>query len=439
MDNEDKKKRGVNWSKAEINLFMNCLLPHINVIENKQTDGVSLREKQTKWKKVHENFIAQNTDQARDLTSLKLKYDNIKRNLKKKIQNNKKQLTKTGGGPPQEEPLLWYEEALYQVLQVSIDGLPSEGDSDALTTPLKKNDPKPSTSYSFRALLEDNPDGEALRTVEIVEIDVVSDIGESSTRAVSDWRSKVKAKAADINQGLSQTGGGGPMPPLNDNEKRLLAILGWTSVTGTNIEELGIPTKALESTAQSGSTAEGTYIEYLGRDVSLSPPPLIWNKDLGESMTTTTNDEVSVRKNVEEGPRKAEDESVRQTDAQSSYLQTEDKLGIAESDKNFDQIQNSKDQNQSQKIFKKSNNKRARQGPLTSSEDEIEIAPVTSETVDIEVEIHAPPSAQKNNNNHDIDSDSGAESQYLHPRGDFPALKKKQYKPLKHARKSLKN
>ncbi|CAG9760662.1 unnamed protein product [Ceutorhynchus assimilis] len=203
MDNEDKKKRGVNWSKAEINLFMNCLLPHINVIENKQTDGVSLREKQTKWKKVHENFIAQNTDQARDLTSLKLKYDNIKRNLKKKIQNNKKQLTKTGGGPPQEEPLLWSEEALYQVLQVSIDGLPSEGDSDALTTPLKKNDPKPSTSYSFRALLEDNPDGEALRTVEIVEIDVVSDIGESSTRAKSGWNLKRKRTISAVDKETS--------------------------------------------------------------------------------------------------------------------------------------------------------------------------------------------------------------------------------------------
>lgn len=57
---------------------------------------------------------------------------------------------------------------------------------------------------------------------------------------MSDWRSKVKAKAADINQGISQTGGGGPLTPLNENEKRLLAILGLTSVTGTNIEELGI-------------------------------------------------------------------------------------------------------------------------------------------------------------------------------------------------------
>ncbi|CAG9769524.1 unnamed protein product [Ceutorhynchus assimilis] len=147
--------------------------------------------------------LSVNTDQARDLTSLKLKYDNIKRNLKKKIQNNKKQLTKTGGGPPQEEPLLWYEEALYQVLQVSIDGLPSEGDSDALTTPLKKNDPKPSTSYSFRALLEDNPDGEALRTVEIVEIDVVSDIGESSTRAKSGWNLKRKRTISAVDKETS--------------------------------------------------------------------------------------------------------------------------------------------------------------------------------------------------------------------------------------------
>lgn len=51
----------------------------------------------------------------------------------------------------------------------------------------------------------------------------------------------MKAKAADIKKGLIQTGGGGPLPELNENEKRLIAILGTTFATGieTN-QELGL-------------------------------------------------------------------------------------------------------------------------------------------------------------------------------------------------------
>lgn len=57
---------------------------------------------------------------------------------------------------------------------------------------------------------------------------------------MADWKSKVKGKAADINKGLVKTGGGGPVPSLNDNEKRLIAILGWSAVKGTNNIELGL-------------------------------------------------------------------------------------------------------------------------------------------------------------------------------------------------------
>ena len=90
---EDKKKRSTNFAPREINLFMNCLIPALKIIENKQSDGASLKEKKDAWKRVYTKFIAPN-DQVRDLQCLKLKYDNIKRNLKKKISQNKIEIKK---------------------------------------------------------------------------------------------------------------------------------------------------------------------------------------------------------------------------------------------------------------------------------------------------------------------------------------------------------
>lgn len=58
---------------------------------------------------------------------------------------------------------------------------------------------------------------------------------------MADWKCKVKSKASDLNKGLTQTGGGGPLPELNPNEKRLIAILGTTFITGTKgNKELGL-------------------------------------------------------------------------------------------------------------------------------------------------------------------------------------------------------
>ena len=85
---EDKKKKSTNFAPREINLFMNCLIPELKIIENKQSDGATLKEKKDAWKRLFTKFIAHN-DQVRDLQCLKLKYDNIKRNLKKKISQNK--------------------------------------------------------------------------------------------------------------------------------------------------------------------------------------------------------------------------------------------------------------------------------------------------------------------------------------------------------------
>lgn len=128
---EIKKKRGSNFSTAEINLLMSCLIPEINIIENKHTDGVTMQEKKHVWQKLTAAFNSAHNDIHRDMNSIKMKY-NIKKTLKKKITENKQNYKGTGGGPPVDTKLLWYEEQLYSILQLGIDGLASAGDSDII-------------------------------------------------------------------------------------------------------------------------------------------------------------------------------------------------------------------------------------------------------------------------------------------------------------------
>lgn len=106
----------------------------VKVIENKATDGVTIKEKRGAWQRIADTFNSQAL-QHRDVNTLKLKYENIKRNLKKKIADEKLGVKATGGGPFTDIKLLWYEEQLYSVLQLGISGLPSQGDCDSVLTP----------------------------------------------------------------------------------------------------------------------------------------------------------------------------------------------------------------------------------------------------------------------------------------------------------------
>lgn len=124
-----KRERGQNFTTEDISILMRCIMGEIKLLENKATDGVTIKEKRVAWQRVAESFNAQSL-QTRDVNTLKLKYENIKRTLKKKIATEKLEVKATGGGPKVEVKLTWYEEQLYAVLQLGIDGLPSQSDCD---------------------------------------------------------------------------------------------------------------------------------------------------------------------------------------------------------------------------------------------------------------------------------------------------------------------
>lgn len=132
---EKKRDRGSNFSLSEVDLLMTCVFNEIKIIENKKTNTASVREKQSAWKRVENAFNCNNTEAfTRDTNSLRIKYDNIKRILKKKVSAAKCN-TNDGGGPIFNMELKWYEEQLHTDLQMGIEGLHAVSDSDNLITP----------------------------------------------------------------------------------------------------------------------------------------------------------------------------------------------------------------------------------------------------------------------------------------------------------------
>ncbi|VEN55800.1 unnamed protein product, partial [Callosobruchus maculatus] len=105
-----------------------------HIIENKKTDGVTWREKEKIWKQIEIEFNSITNGLSRTARQLKMKYDSIKKDLKKKNANHKMYVQGTGGGEqrPSPKPYCEEENQLLATISVAVEGLNSETDSDAL-------------------------------------------------------------------------------------------------------------------------------------------------------------------------------------------------------------------------------------------------------------------------------------------------------------------
>lgn len=55
MENK-KRKRSANFSQFENDILIDIITKYKQVIENKKTDGISIKEKDETWKKVEADF-----------------------------------------------------------------------------------------------------------------------------------------------------------------------------------------------------------------------------------------------------------------------------------------------------------------------------------------------------------------------------------------------
>ncbi|KAL0110764.1 hypothetical protein PUN28_014017 [Cardiocondyla obscurior] len=112
------KGRSFNFSTKEMLLLVEIVKKYKHIVECKKTDGTTWREKDD----CAETF--------RQKKSVKPKYEDMKKNLKKKLSKNKAETFKTGGGTSKIQKLTSAEEILLSFLPSSIQKLPSVYDCD---------------------------------------------------------------------------------------------------------------------------------------------------------------------------------------------------------------------------------------------------------------------------------------------------------------------
>lgn len=85
----EKRDRSSNFTETDKELLMSIVSEYFIQIENKKTDGTTLKDKQKAWEKVAETFNAATTNENRSWQQLKTSYNNIKRKLKKENADEK--------------------------------------------------------------------------------------------------------------------------------------------------------------------------------------------------------------------------------------------------------------------------------------------------------------------------------------------------------------
>ncbi|KYM96690.1 UPF0439 protein C9orf30 like protein [Cyphomyrmex costatus] len=130
MEPPIKEGRSVNFTAKEMLILIEIVKKYKHIVECKKTDGTTWREKDECWSKITDELNSRCAETYRKKKSVKTKYEDIKKNLKKKLSKNKAAMFKTGGGTPKIQDLTSAEEMLLSILPSTIQGLPSIFDSD---------------------------------------------------------------------------------------------------------------------------------------------------------------------------------------------------------------------------------------------------------------------------------------------------------------------
>lgn len=145
MENHDKSKRErtVNFTSDEKLLLINIVAKYKDIVENKKTDAVGIREKKIAWEKITEDFNSSGLYCPRSCDSLKRLYENKKKQLRREAGEDKRELYKTGGGLPPKIKKDACDEILLSIINTkTIYGLTNSFDSDAMPStpnPINEN------------------------------------------------------------------------------------------------------------------------------------------------------------------------------------------------------------------------------------------------------------------------------------------------------------
>ena len=91
-----KIERTKNFTEAEKTILVQLIQEHRSVLENKTTNGVSLKEKEDCWLQLQIKFMSRSKGTERSVKCLKTCWENVKKRTKKQFAKEKQAIYKTG-------------------------------------------------------------------------------------------------------------------------------------------------------------------------------------------------------------------------------------------------------------------------------------------------------------------------------------------------------
>ncbi|KAL4703067.1 hypothetical protein ACJJTC_015202 [Scirpophaga incertulas] len=143
-----ERKRSANWLYTEKMLLLDIICEHCNIIGNKKTDGVTMKQKNAEWMRISEEFNSQTSSMHRTAENLKAQWDSLKKNAKKVASAARQSLLKTGGGPanPKDDDPLHIK--IMALLSTSAVGLYNKFDSDSMAIIINNSETEESSSQN---------------------------------------------------------------------------------------------------------------------------------------------------------------------------------------------------------------------------------------------------------------------------------------------------
>ncbi|XP_011858543.1 PREDICTED: uncharacterized protein LOC105556083 [Vollenhovia emeryi] len=129
VKDNSNKKRLPNFSTDEKITLIEIIDSKKHIIENKQTDSVTIKDKEKCWLDISREFNSRCIQANRNVASLKSCWDNLKKRTRKHFAEIRKEVFATGGGKMTipDDPIA---EKVKNVIEPSVDGLRNQFDSD---------------------------------------------------------------------------------------------------------------------------------------------------------------------------------------------------------------------------------------------------------------------------------------------------------------------
>ncbi|XP_028163593.1 uncharacterized protein LOC114355114 [Ostrinia furnacalis] len=134
MSEDLKRKRSPNWLITEKELLLSLVQLHFNIIENKKTDGVTIKRKLAQWQIIADQYNSRTSHGTRTGENLKAQWECMKKTARKaaKRRNRRNIMIQTRGGSPmpeEEDPFL---QQILSLISTSAVGLFNTYNSDSI-------------------------------------------------------------------------------------------------------------------------------------------------------------------------------------------------------------------------------------------------------------------------------------------------------------------